>query len=230
MSKTRDCNECGKPYEYKLETSKYCSGTCRANAATKRKGLGETENPISTPKNVDIKAPKRTEINMPDGIGPQAQFIINQATKEADRWEKYSDELKADLKEKTKEAETLRRELDTIKIEQASGPSGLQGVFESDGFSKLMEHAGPGIGKLSEKFADWLSSIGSGTKQISGPDTNNPGLNEFIQWLASLDENTRMQVWQLMQYLSSLNPNDLNMTLNQLQSMGMMGPMWRTGS
>lgn len=234
MSKTRECNECGKEYSYKLETSKFCSGTCRANAANKRKGLGDTDLPTSAPaKFIESKSPKRTEITMPDGIGPQAQYIIGQATKEADRWEKYSDELKADLKEKTKEAEKLREELNNLKNEQriaeATGPSGLGGLMESPGFSKFLEYAGPGISKISEKLGDWITSPGKGVPQIAGPDTDNPGLNEFIQWLTALDENTRLQVWQLISYLSTLNQNDLSITLSQLQSMGMLGKMWATG-
>ena len=220
MSKKRNCDECEKEYTYKLASSKFCSGSCRAKSAIKKKGLGEVTNSKPT-----VKAPERLRFDTPSDIGPQAQYIITQSAKEADRWERLYNETRTELKDKEKTEKQLRDELAQI---EASAPGGFSGIMESPAFSQLLQHAGPGIGKLAEKFADWVSSSGSTAPQISGPGGNDP-LAQFAQWLASLEENTRLQVWQLMQYLSSLPPQDLEMTLMQLENMGILSPMRKTG-
>lgn len=227
MSKERDCNHCGKTYTYKLNSSKFCSGSCRASAAVKKKGLGA----ITTTK-PEVKTPERNRFDVPNDIGPQAQYIITQSNKEADRWERLYNEVRTELKEKEKAEKQLRDELAQIKTDQkiaeASAPGGLSGLMESPAMAQILQHAGPGIGKLAERFADWVANSPS-TPQISGTGGNGDGLTQFAQWLASLDEDTRLQVWQILQYLSSLPPHELQNMLIHFESMGILKPLMKTG-
>lgn len=227
MSKTRNCDECGKEYQYKLETSKYCSGSCRAKASQKSKGLGEVDT-RTAPVAKRPELPKRLHYDIPTEISASAQFIIDQLKKDVDRWEKATNERESELKDKTKEVEKLRTELAEIKTDQRiaeqTAPGGLSGLMDSPGFQTLIEKIGPGLGVLSEKIANWMSAPTG--NQIAGPPNANDPIAQFTQWLQSLDEENRILVWKLFQYLASLQPGDLAMTLGNMQNMGLLGNMW----
>lgn len=221
--KTRQCNQCGKDYEYKLGSSKYCSGTCRAKASV----LNGAQVTQPTTEEIEVKtstpAPRRTEMELSPAISDQARFMIRQLEKECDRWESAFNEEKQKKSKVKEKLEKVQKELSELKqeiaIDSATAPSGLQGIVESEGFKQLAPFIGPVIQKLGER----LLVPGGGSTQIEGSAETASPIAQISDWYNSLSEGTKSQVLSFMQFLSTQDETSVARIMAQIAASGMMG-------
>ena len=217
-----DLASCGKEYEYKLDTSRFCSGKCRA----KHSSLNGPAQPTQSTTPIAEERPSRSRASFPtDGtvISPQAQYMINHSEREADRWEKLYDKEKLKLEATQKDLAKAEKALVELKMEQRIADStepeapGLGNVL----MEKLSDPAyaqfiGPLIQQGGQAFIDFMKR-GPSQNQIAGASDST--VATFESWMGTLSEGVRDQVTALLKYLSSLDEISVARTIAQLQQM-----------
>lgn len=192
----RHCDECGKEYEYRLKTSRFCSDICRVNADKKKKSMLQ---PATTFPPVAM--PPKTPLNMEGlaglqqvfyAIPPHAQMMIDHYRGEVSRWENNFNEEK----KKRESAEQQYKELKD-STERADKPKGLQGFVQQNQeiCKELITHFGPTLAKIMERNAP---------AQIAGAPAVDENAKAFLEWLPKASPDVQTQFWLLIQSLSQL--------------------------
>jgi hypothetical protein len=223
-AKTRNCNHCGKEYNYKLDSSLYCGSTCRAMAGEKKSkdsasGVYETE---SAKPGKSGGADSRFAMAAYTGLQPQAVYIIKDQERKIDRLEKEIDDKKSKLETIRAEKEKLQNEIATIKTDyrikeiEDKKPTGLQGLKESGILEMFMPYVGPGLGKLVDKLVDGGSSL-----QISGVDGQLDGeasqeMQNIARWYGALPKEGQKMVYHVIDGFANVQPEQLGSVLQQI--------------
>jgi len=222
---------------------KYCSSNHTRKA--KRQGLGNITEPtlFSQPSTVNSQTvdsrpivkepapPKAITPPMPPNMSDSAAFMVNWITRDRDRFEKlYNDER--DTRKKIKEAkEALEKEFEKYKNEQAlekisnAKPGGLSGLSENPLVMKLIDHVGPALGKIAERFAE--AGAATPATQLAG---NDQGAINFAQWLSTKQPETQQYIVKMLMALSALpDENLLIQKIAQIENLVLGDYMRATG-
>lgn len=201
MYLTKNCAECGNPFETKRKDKKYCSDKCKSNAFHKKNALGfpdtsTTAEPVVSMPTVFKKMDSKIDnIKLPSSVDVSAQFVI-ESLKE--RVSELKDDLKesvADNKVLIKEKSELEKQLESVKRDLESKPSGLQGfITNNPGLGeKALEMFGPMLANLAEKAMS--------AKQLSGGQEST-GENPVWNWLITQPKEVQAAFVQLCEGLS----------------------------
>lgn len=229
--KTRNCDlpSCGKEYTYKLGSSKYCSGTCRAKASVLNGVAQPTDKETTDERITSVKRTAQTPVYDPSGtiISPQAQFMINQLEKESARWEKLYEEERGKKSKVKKELEKITKELTDLQkdnaISDATKPTGLNGIMESPGFAALAPYLGPLVQRFGERGIDLITGNGGKIAGAEETDVQESPIASIATWFSSLGESTKAQVLAFMKFLSTQDETSVARIMAQIQASGMMG-------
>lgn len=239
-----NCKICGKEYEKPkgYRYSYYCSGSCKLKAYRAKypvQSLGQTPNLFpdaqpqlpNTPMVKEPAPPKAITPPMPPNMSDSAAFMVNWITRDRDRFEKlYNDER--DTRKKIKEAkEALEKEFEKYKNDQAlekisnAKPSGLSGLSENPLVMKLIDHVGPALGKIAERFAE--AGAATPATQLAG---NDQGAINFAQWLSTKQPETQQYIVKMLMALSALpDENLLIQKIAQIENLVLGDYMRATG-
>ncbi len=220
--KNRNCDQCGKDYEYKLSTSKFCSDICRVKYSNLHKGeKKESTSEETKPAKVLNGLTVQQQQALPS-LPPAAQYIINHQEKEIKRWEDQYKEEVADHKKLREQYQALKDEIATLKtdqkIEEMAKPSGLDGIMEHPVVVALMPHIGPSIGKLLDKH---LVGEGMSTTQMMGIEGQLDGepaqwAKSMLQWYVGLPVEAQAAFAGLVNELTKVTPNELPNTIAKI--------------
>lgn len=196
--KVKACLHCGNDFTYKLESAQFCSGTCRATHAVKKKKLGAThegkeEKPMPT-----INSNGQLKLS---GLPPQAEYIIyHQNTVIAD-WRRQYEEEKAEhkrlrekykeLKERISEKERAM-ELQGIENAKPSILDQLATVVPEDVRSKV-------LGALADKLLNSGATVQTG---VEGIDQNFAAIQK---WYGALPPPLQQKVFEILNALAMIS-------------------------
>lgn len=176
-TKVKNClyDGCGKEFEYKQDTAKYCSTRCKNKHLNQKKGLGsvsnmpDIKNPLLIPDNANyanygnaipqwLFQEKISTIN-------KLQAELQTAISEARRLENENRDLKHDIK------------LTQVKhdLEANSKPSPLNGIAEAASTPEGLTAIINGIGMLLQQ-----RSAPAQPSQLASPATTDPAKQSFI--------------------------------------------------
>lgn len=223
--KTRNCDHCKKEYQYKLGSSKYCSGTCRAKASVLNGAQLVRPEVVTDEESRISPAPVRASLELSPAISDQARFMIRQLEKECDRWEAAFKEEKEKKSKVKKTLEKVEKELSELKqeiaIDSATAPSGLQGIVESEGFKQLAPFIGPVLQKLGERLL--VPGEGNSAQMEGAGENNSSPISGISEWFNSLSDSTKTQILSFMQFLSKQDETSVARIMAQISASGMMG-------
>jgi len=237
----RACNNCGKNYLAKLNTSKFCSDACKLSnyrkiKKTRNEGMNRPEDDID-PKQKNNGG--NNVVSVIQGLSPQAQYIIGDQQKQNNRLQKLYDEEREARKKLKSKYEDLKQEhiqmQNDHRIESIENkkPSGLAGLAESPMFPQLMEHIGPALGMLAQGLVQKISGLGNGgLAGIEGQldaDVQNQ-ITEINKWYASLPRPMQISMYDVLIKFASQSAEQLPETLTRISNLLKNGTTAAAGS
>lgn len=200
--------ECGKsfaPYysmvARRIDT-KYCCDDHRRQAQQLRLEKRATRlqqiinnPPMQTEKETAIP---KLSVALPGNMDTGTKLALDMIIRDRDRWEKLYLDERGRRKDHQTKVQQLQQEILTLKHEHqmekisSAKPTGLAGLAESP----LMQHIGPALGKLAEKFVDGIASPQLGA--AGAPDH----AAQFSAWLATKQPETQAALWAMLLTLS----------------------------
>lgn len=202
--------ECGKSFapRYSLVSrridTKFCCDDHRRQAqqlrlekrATRLQQL-TTNHPRAMEKEKESAIPK-LHVSLPGNLDTGTKLALDMIIRDRDRWEKLYLDERGRRKDHQTKVQQLQQEILTLKHEHqmekisSAKPTGLAGLAESP----LMQHIGPALGKLAEKFVDGIASPQLGA--AGAPDH----AAQFSAWLATKQPETQAALWTMLLTLS----------------------------
>jgi hypothetical protein len=212
---TRECKQCKKEYSAVLQTSKFCSGACRAKW-NKLNPKSVEDKEVSLVKKESTQAVPAPIFS---GLSPQMQIAVNLLQKESDRWEaafkeerdlrKKAEQDRDSFKEKLRDTEH-KQVLDGIENEKPSMLERLLGSMPAP----FIEQLAPVVGRLAGLI---VPGQGQAALPMAGVEGQLDNVQiQILQWIASLPEELQKQVLTVISTLMQMQPQDITITINKI--------------
>lgn len=175
MKIERECanKKCAKLFEPKRTDQLYCSDSCKVSVYRKRKSLGQVQ---------QTKVPatmKPQSLTPPEPLNASAQFIIDELTRQRNKYENQVTAHEAEIKKLREEKIQLEKERDKFERELNEKPSGLAGFFSnSENVSKTVEQIPTVIAGVVELVKSMRSESGTQMGQLPAQKEH-----DLIVWL-----------------------------------------------
>lgn len=151
--------------------------------------------PMQTEKETAIP---KLSVALPGNMDTGTKLALDMIIRDRDRWEKLYFDERTKRKDHQTKVQELQQQILTLKHEHqmeklaTAKPTGLAGIAESP----LMQHIGPALGKLAEKFVDGIAA----PAQLGAATSDNAA--QFSAWLATKQPETQAALWAMLLTLS----------------------------
>jgi hypothetical protein len=221
---------CSKEFVPTKSSQRFCSDSCRAKDHRRQRASGNLGNSpmptIETKPEPTIKIKPVEKFDLPEGLSPQANWIIRHQDRNLDTLQQQNEKLLGKIETITSERDKLRNELAEFKTDsrikdiENTKPTGLAGILPN-GIEGLLSNPfiGPVIGAVLTKVMN-AHSIGPVPASAEGEQN---ALATISQWLGSQSEDVQHSFATLISSIIQLDAGKVAATLQQLNNVLKVG-------